>query len=62
MKRTTHTIRRPIMWVLLAAGALLPGCPPAAVDIGMVVFQGLASGMNSSGLYETLLQSLAQGL
>ncbi len=49
------------MWVLLAGGLLLEGCSPAAVDISLRVIQGLSTGLNSSGLFDTLVQSVLVG-
>jgi hypothetical protein len=48
--------------LLLAGGVLLGGCSPVAADIGLRLFQGFAAGMNSSGLFELLLQSVANGV
>ncbi len=46
------------MWFFAVGTALLPGCPPAAVEIGMNVFSGLSAGIRRSGAFDTLVDSM----
>ncbi|MBN1345106.1 MAG: hypothetical protein JXQ73_20595 [Phycisphaerae bacterium] len=61
MKTTTHILRRPIMILALAGGALIGGCSTAAVDIGLQVFYGLTAGLDTSELLNAWLQGTMQG-
>lgn len=57
--KSKHIVRdRPITWIVLAGGVLLGGCSPVAVDLGMQFLDGLTAALNSSGVFEALLESL----
>lgn len=53
------TVRRPIIWALVACAGLAGGCSPLAAELGMDLFYGLTSAISQGGVYDLLLDSMS---